>query len=408
MSQHCVIVGTSHAAANLSAQLRNGGWGGRITVVGEEMQLPYHRPPLSKAYLSGEKEAGELLIRPQAFYDKAEVEFRLGQQAVGIERDTKDLLLAGGERLHYDKLALTTGASVRRLRLPGAELDGVFYLRDLADASVIRSHLPGARRAVIIGGGYIGLETAASLRGIGLEVTVLEAMPRILQRVTTEELSAFYTRVHREEGVEIVTEARVDALVGDRRVTAVHLADGRVLDCELVVIGVGVIPHTDLAESAGLEIGNGIVVDEYARTSDHDIVAAGDCTWHYNPLYARWLRLESVQNATDQARCAANTLNGRLQPYAALPWFWSDQFDLKLQIAGLSEGYDRVVLRGSSSEGRSFAAFYLQGDRLLAVDAVNRPKDYMALRKALAGGPLAVDAQQLADESADLSAVLSG
>ena len=403
MSEHCVIVGTSHAAANLCAQLRSGGWAGDITVVGEEMHLPYHRPPLSKAFLSGDKNADDILIRPQAFYEKNDVAFHLGQQAVGIERDSRELLLAGGDRLAYDRLALTTGASVRRLRLPGAELDGVFYLRDLTDASVIRSHVAQSRRAVVIGGGYIGLETAAALRGLGLDVTVLEAAPRILQRVTTEELSAFYTRVHREEGVEIVTDARVDALVGESRVSAVHLGDGRAIDCELVVIGVGVLPHTDLAESAGLEIGDGIVVDEYARTSDPNIVAAGDCTWHFNPLYERWLRLESVQNATDQARCAAATLNGRLQPYASLPWFWSDQFDLKLQIAGLSEGFDRLVLRGSSSEGRSFAAFYLRGDTLLAVDAVNRPQDYMATRKALARGPCAVNAAMLADEAAELA-----
>lgn len=401
--EHCVIVGTSHAAANLCAQLRNGGWEGAITVVGEESHPPYHRPPLSKAFLAGEKSADGILIRPAAFYEKNGVEFVLGQQAVGIDRENRDLLLAGGDRLRYDRLALTTGARVRRLRIDGAELDGVHYLRDLADAEVIRSRIGAGRRAVIIGGGYIGLETAASLRGVGMDVTVLEAAERILQRVTTEELSAFYTRVHREEGVNIVTEARVDSIEGTHSVSAVHLADGTVLPADLVVIGVGVIPHTDLAESAGLNVGNGIVVDEYARTSDPAIVAAGDCTWHHNPLYDRWLRLESVQNATDQARVAANTLNGRLEPYRALPWFWSDQFDLKLQIAGLSEGFDRVVLRGDSSAGRSFAAFYLRGDRLLALDAVNRPKDYMATRKALVNGPLPVDGDRLADESIALA-----
>lgn len=402
----CVVVGASHAAASFCAQLRNGGWDGAITVVSEESHLPYHRPPLSKAFLSGEKDAEDILIRPAAFYEKADVDFMLGQQAVGIDREEKCLLLASGDRLPYDKLALTTGAAVRRLRIDGSELDGVHYLRDLADAQVIRGGVAAGRNAVIIGGGYIGLETAASLRKIGMEVTVLEAMPRILQRVTTPALSAFYARVHQEEGVRIVTGAQVDRLAGDQHVRSVHLADGTELPADLVVIGVGVIPHTDLAESADLEIKNGIVVDEYARTSDHDIVAAGDCTWHYNPLYERWLRLESVQNATDQARTAANTVNGNLQPYSALPWFWSDQFDLKLQIAGLSEGFDQVVVRGDIEQDRSFSAFYFKDERLLAVDAVNRPKDYMATRKALAAGKSASPAQ-LQDDSADLQDMFS-
>jgi 3-phenylpropionate/trans-cinnamate dioxygenase ferredoxin reductase subunit len=400
-SDRCIIVGTSHAAASLCANLRSGGWEGPITLLGEESHLPYHRPPLSKAYLSGEKDIDDILIRPQAFYEKAGVEFMLGQQAVGIDRDEKVLLLATGDRLPYDKLALTTGASVRRLRIDGSELAGVHYFRDLADAEVIRGRAGPGKRAVIIGGGYIGLETAASLRQIGMDVTVLEAMPRILQRITTPALSQFYTRVHEEEGVTIITDARVDRIDGDHEVTAVHLGDGTTLPADLVIIGVGVLPHTDLAESAGLEVSNGIVVDEYARTSDHDIVAAGDCTWHHNPIYDRWLRLESIQNATDQAKTAANTLNGKLEPYRALPWFWSDQYDLKLQIAGLSQGFDRVVLRGDLSTGRSFAAFYFAGDQLLAVDAVNRPKDYMLTRKALTNGQNA-DADKLADEALEL------
>jgi 3-phenylpropionate/trans-cinnamate dioxygenase ferredoxin reductase subunit len=397
----CVVVGASHAAASFCAQLRNGGWDGPVTVISEESHLPYHRPPLSKAYLSGEKEADAIQIRPAAFYEKAEVEFVLGQQAVGIDRDDKYVLLASGDRLPYSKLALTTGAAVRRLRIDGSELDGVHYLRDLADATAIRTGVAEGSHAVIIGGGYIGLETAASLRKAGMQVTVVEAMPRILQRVTTPALSAFYARVHQEEGVRVLTSAQVERLSGERSVECVHLTDGTQLPADLVVVGVGVLPHTDLAESAGLEVGNGIVVDEYARTSDHDIVAAGDCTWHFNPIYQRWLRLESVQNATDQARTAANTVNGKLEPYRALPWFWSDQFDLKLQIAGLSEGFDRVVMRGDCEHGRSFAAFYFTGDRLLAVDAVNRPRDYMATRKALAGG-MTADPAVLADESADL------
>jgi 3-phenylpropionate/trans-cinnamate dioxygenase ferredoxin reductase subunit len=277
----------------------------------------------------------------------------------------------------------------------------VFYLRDLNDVNRIRGFIGHGKSAVIVGGGYIGLETAASMRKLGMNVTVLEALPRVLQRVTAPEVSAFYSRVHGEEGVRIITDAVVEALEGKSAVTAVKLADGTTLNADVVVIGVGVIPETELAEQAGLAVDNGIVVDEFARTSDPDIVAAGDCTNHYNPIYDRRLRLESVQNATDQAKTAANTLCGKLEAYHALPWFWSDQFDLKLQIAGLSQGFDRVVLRGSSTSGRSFAAFYFSGERLLAVDAVNRPKEFMAVRRALAAGH-STDPAKLADESVDI------
>ena len=384
--QHCVIIGGSHAAANLIAPLRNGGWDGRISLVTDESLPPYHRPPLSKDFLSGEKEAGQLLIRPADFYAKAQVEIVSGRRALAIDRARRKISLDDGSELAYDKLALTTGARPRRLSIPGSDLDGVFYLRNLADAEAIRAHAAAGNSAVIIGGGYIGLETAASLRKIGMHVTVLEAMPRILQRVTAPEVSDFYTRVHREEGVTVTTEAQV------------ALADGSTIGAEMVIIGVGVIPEMELAANAGLVVEDGIQVDEYARTSDPNIVAAGDCTWHFNPIYDRWLRLESVQNATEQARIAASTLNGELKPYAALPWFWSDQFDLKLQIAGLSEGYDRLVMRGDPSVGRSFSAFYFNEDRLLAVDAVNRPKEYMATRKALAAGRNG-DPALLADES---------
>jgi 3-phenylpropionate/trans-cinnamate dioxygenase ferredoxin reductase subunit len=230
---------------------------------------------------------------------------------------------------------------------------------------------------------------------------VLEAMPRVLQRVTAEEVSAFYTRIHNEEGINIITDASVQAIHGDHHVESVSLADGNTLKADLVIIGVGVLPETDLAEAAGLEINNGIVVDEYARTSDPDIVAAGDCSFHYNPIYDRHLRLESVQNATDQARVAANTLCGKLEPYRALPWFWSDQFDLKLQIAGLSQGYDQVVIRGQTDTGRSFAAFYFADGKLIAVDAVNRPKEFMLSRRAL-GAQKSADPEKLADESIDI------
>ncbi|MCB1690053.1 MAG: FAD-dependent oxidoreductase [Halioglobus sp.] len=405
-TEHAVIVGASHAAAQLGASLRQGGWQGKISIVGDEAIPPYHRPPLSKAYLAGEKHSDELLIRPAAFYEKSGIDLVLGSRVTEVDRENKKIVLHDGGSIPYGKLALATGARVRKLALPGHDLDGVFYLRDLGDVDRIRSFTGPGKSAVIVGGGYIGLETAASMRKLGMSVTVLEALPRVLQRVTAPEVSGFYSRIHREEGVHIITDAAVEALEGGSSVAGVKLADGTVLDADLVVIGVGVLPCTELAEAAGLAVDNGIVVDEFARTSDPNIVAAGDCTNHYNPLYDIRLRLESVQNATDQAKTAANTLCGKLEAYHTLPWFWSDQYDLKLQIAGLSQGFDSVVLRGASDTGRGFSAFYFSGDRLLAVDAINRPKEFMMVRRALTTG-LSVDAAKLADETIDIQQAFS-
>ncbi len=310
-----------------------------------------------------------------------------------------------GAEVPYTKLALTTGSRVRKINIPGTHLGGVFYLRDLDDVDRIRKYAGKGKKAVIVGGGYIGLETAAALRKLGMEVTVLEALPRVLQRVTAPEISNFYQRVHQEEGVEIFTDTAVEALHGEGDVQSVHCEGGRTLDADLVIIGIGIIPETELAEEAGLEVDNGIVVDEYARTSDHDIVAAGDCTFHYNPIYDRKLRLESVQNAVDQAKVAAATLCGKLEAYNALPWFWSDQYDLKLQIAGLSQGFDQVIVRGDLESARSFAAFYLQNGQLIAVDAVNRPKDFMVSRRAIVN-KISPDPKQLADDSIAIQEVL--
>ncbi len=406
-SEHAIVIGASHAGAQLVTSLRQAGWTGKISMVGEEAIPPYHRPPLSKGYLNGDKHSDEILIRPAAFYEKSDIDLLLGNRVTGIDRENKTITLHDGATIAYTKLALTTGAHVRKLSaLPGHELGGVCYLRDLRDVDNIRCYIGKGKSAVIIGGGYIGLETAASMRKMGMEVTVLEAMPRVLARVTAPEISAFYSRVHGEEGVRIITDAAVEGIEGSNSVEAVKLADGTLIPADVVVIGVGVAPATELAEAAGLEIDNGIVVDEFARTSDPDIVAAGDCTNHFNPIYGRNLRLESVQNATDQAKVAANTLCGKLEAYNALPWFWSDQFDLKLQIAGLSQGFDRVVVRGDTETGRSFAAFYFEGDKLLAVDAINRPKEFMMTRRALSTGQNA-DPDKLADESVEIQQAFS-
>jgi 3-phenylpropionate/trans-cinnamate dioxygenase ferredoxin reductase subunit len=406
MSEHCIIIGASHAAAQLVSSLRQEGWEGKISLIGDEPNLPYHRPPLSKAFFVGEKTEDELLIRAADFYDKNNVDLLLGSRVTKIDRDAKKITLEDGAEIAYTKLALTTGARVRKIPFTGCELAGVFYMRDLNDVKQTHKFTGPGKSAVIIGGGYIGLETAASLRKIGMNVIVIEAMERVLQRVTAPEVSAFYTRVHTEESVDIRTQAGVDAIVGEKHVTGVRLADGTTVPADLVIIGVGVIPNIELAEEAGLTIDNGIAVNEFATTNDPDIVAAGDCTNHYNPIYDRKLRLESVQNATDQAKIAAKSICGKPEVYNALPWFWSDQYDLKLQIAGLSQGFDQVIIRGNSEQGRSFAAFYFSEGRFIAVDAINRPKEFMMSKRALTSGQTA-DPLKLADESIEIKDVFN-
>lgn len=406
MSEHCIIIGASHAAAQLVSSLRQEGWEGKISLIGDEPNLPYHRPPLSKAFFVGEKSEDELLIRAADFYEKNKVDLLLGSRVTKIDRDAKKITLEDGAEISYTKLALTTGARVRKIPFTGSELAGVFYMRDLNDVKQTHKFTAPGKSAVIIGGGYIGLETAASLRKIGMKVTVIEAMSRVLQRVTAPEVSAFYTRVHTEEGVDIRTEAGVDAIVGEKHVEGVRLADGTTVPADLVIIGVGVIPNIELAEAADITIDNGIAVNEFATTNDPDIVAAGDCTNHYNPIYDRKLRLESVQNATDQAKIAAKSICGKPEAYNALPWFWSDQYDLKLQIAGLSQGFDQVIIRGDSEQGRSFAAFYFSEGRFIAVDAINRPKEFMMSKRALTSGQIA-DPLKLADESIEIKDVFN-
>ena len=396
MNETFVIAGASHAAAMLAPGLRQQGWQGRIVVVGAESSIPYHRPPLSKDYLAGEKTLDEILIRPAAVYEKSEVEFILDTTVDAIDRARKTVRLSTRETLPYDKLALTVGSRVREVNLPGVDLDGVFYLRELKDVERIDPFIVPGTNAVIMGGGYIGLETAAVLNRKGLKVTVLERMARVLQRVTAPVVSRFYTRIHQEEGVGIRCGVGVTGFKGDGRVAKVLCSDGSEFVADLVIIGVGILPNTSLAEAAGLTVDNGIVVNAQARTSDPDIFAAGDCTCHHNPIYNRWLRLESVQNATDQSRVVAGAACGKEASYNAVPWFWSEQYDLMLQIAGLSWGHDEIILRGDPENSRSFAAFYLKADKVIAVDAINKPQEFMFSKKLI---PLqkTVDKKRLAD-----------
>lgn len=404
-SGRAIIIGASHAGAQLCASLRQEGWKGEILVIGDESSLPYHRPPLSKTYLSGKSSLDELLIRPLSFYEKHTITFRHAR-VTSINRQARTVTLSDGEEIGYEKLALCLGARPRRLPVEGAELPGVHYLRDAADIEAIRAGLGNARRVAIIGAGYIGLETAASLRALGgVDVTVLETAERVLQRVTAPEVSAFYARVHGEEGVELRTGITVAGIEGDEHVRGVRLADGELVEADLVIVGIGVVPNTELAEAAGLSVDDGILIDGSSLTSDPDIVAAGDCASYFITRYARQLRLESVPSAGEQAKVAAATMCGKTKTISALPWFWSDQYNLKLQIAGLNDGYDSVELRGDPDTGRSFACFYFKDGEMIAADCVNRPKEFMFSRRVI-NERLPIDRTRLADPESSLSELM--
>lgn len=405
MSKILLVIGASHAGVQLVEAARKSGWTDRIVLIGDEGHLPYHRPPLSKDFLQGRKNIGDIPLRAASFYESPGIEVRLGCQVQSIDRIAHNVTLASGEKISYDKLALCTGARVRRLQIKGGELPGVCYLRTAEDVERMRAHIGAERRAVIIGGGYIGLEAAASLRKLGMSVTLLEALPRVLERVTAPISSEFFTRIHTEEGVSICSGAVVQEIVREGERNLVLCADGSKHIADIVVVGIGVIPNTGLVEQCGLEVKNGIVVDAQCRTSDPDIYAAGDCASFYSQLYARWMRLESVQNASDQARVAAAAICDKAISYDSVPWFWSDQYDVKLQIAGVLQGYDNIVVRGDPKAGRSYAAFYFSGDHLLAVDAVNRPAAFMFAKRALTG-KIAIDKKRLADDAVDFKTLL--
>jgi 3-phenylpropionate/trans-cinnamate dioxygenase ferredoxin reductase subunit len=390
-----LIIGGGQAGAQAIDTLRREGFGGRLVLIGDEPQLPYQRPPLSKKFLSGELAAERLPFRHQSFYDEHRIELKLGKQAVRLDSAARQVVLADGESLAYDRLLLCLGAQSRRLTCPGAELAGVHYLRGIADVAPIQGGVKPQARVVIIGGGYIGLETAATCRKLGCEVTVLEMADRIMNRVVAPSVSQYFLQEHRAHGVNILCDMRVIRLEGDGRVERVVCADGSSHAADLVIVGVGAVAETALASEAGLACDNGIVVDEYCRTSDPAIYAAGDCTNHPSLRFGRRVRLESVDNAFEQAKAAALNMLDRPVAHDRVPWFWSDQFDNKLLIVGLSQDYDRQVLRGDPAS-RSFSVCYLKGRELLAVEAVNHSKDYMAARKLIAERT-ALDVERLAD-----------
>lgn len=385
-AQSIVIVGAGQAAAQAVQSLRQGGYAGRITIVGDEPSLPYQRPPLSKAYMKGEFDEERLYFKPGAWYEDQKVEVLLGTHVPRIDRAKKQVQLGHGGHLDYDYLILATGSRPRPLPVPGADLDGIHDLRTLTDVERIRPKMVAGRRIVIIGAGYIGLEAAAVARQMDLDVTVIEMAPRVLARVTSPVISEFYAAEHGRQGVKILTGITLSHLEGaDGHVTAAILGNGTRLPADMVLSGIGILPNEELAKEAGIACSNGILVDRDARTSDPLVFAAGDCAARPLVHYGRSGRLESVHNAIEQGKLAAAAILGQPRPAEDCPWFWSDQYDLKLQIAGLSQGYDTLVIRGDPAS-RKFAVFYLKNGTLIAVDSVNSPPEFLASKKLIMSG----------------------
>lgn len=398
MADDIIIIGAGQAAAQAVQSLRAEGFTGPIKLIGDEPYAPYQRPPLSKKYLAGEIGYDRVELKGQDFYSDSGVETLWQTRVTEIDRRSKRILTGDGRAFEYGKLLIATGSRVREINVPGFDLEGVHYLRNIADVEAIQAHFKPGAKMVVVGGGYIGLEVAAVAAKRGIDVTVLETADRVMARVVDPIVSHFYERVHRAEGVKIETGVTVSGFEGTDKVKAVTSGEGKSFPCDFVVVGIGIIPNTELAVEAGLTVENGIVVDELCRTSDPDICAAGDCTSHPNAVYGRRLRLESVHNAIEQGKTAAATLAGKEKPYNQVPWFWSDQYDLKLQIVGLSAGYTQAVVRGDPEGSRSFAVFYLKDDVLIAVDAVNRAPEFM-MAKILTQKQAVLDPKRIADET---------
>jgi 3-phenylpropionate/trans-cinnamate dioxygenase ferredoxin reductase subunit len=400
-----VIAGAGHAGFQLGASLRQHGYAGRICLINDEAHLPYQRPPLSKAYLKGEGRPDSLMFRPDKFYRDHNIEL-IGDRAVSIDRNSRRLLLASGASLDYGHLVLATGARNRLLDIPNANLGDVRYLRILDESEALRQRIATARHVLVIGAGFIGLEFAATARIKGLEVDVVELGSRVMARAVTAEISDYFQQRHTAAGIRIHLGVQATGIESDgANVTGVSLSDGRHVPADLVVVGVGVLPNVELAQEAGLPVAAGIIVNEQLLTSDPDISAVGDCALFASPRFGGSLRLESVQNATDHARCVAARLTGDAKTYDGLPWFWSDQGDDKLQIAGLTTGYDRVVVRGDRAQ-RSFSAFCYKSGQLVGVESVNRASDHVFGRKIL-GLNRSIEPERAADPSFDLKAALA-
>ena len=397
------IVGTGQAGFQAAASLRQDGFAGRIVMIGDEPVPPYQRPPLSKSYLARESGLDELWLRPATFYTQHQIDLLEGETVTAVDRAERRLRLVSGGQVSWDHLVLATGARFRPLAVPGAELDGVLPLRTLADADILRERLDQAREVVVVGAGFIGLEFASVAIGRGAAVHILEVTPHPMGRVVTATTSRFFTDAHRRWGAKISLGTGVARILGAKgRVAGVETSDGQRLPADLVLLCIGVIPNAELADEAGLAVDNGIVVDEYLTTGDPRIFAIGDCGNFPTPFAVGRVRLESVQNAVDQGRCVAAHIAGKPAVYGKVPWFWSDQGDLKLQIAGITAGHDTSVLRGDPESGH-FSVFCYRGGQLIGVESVNQTADHVVARRLLAGDPK-LTPEQAADESYDLRA----
>ncbi len=402
---HVLIVGSGHAGAQAAIALRQAGFAGIIALVGEEREPPYERPPLSKDYLAGSKEGDSILLRPAAFWDEREVERITGETIVAVDPGSRTVHAASGKSFAYGKLIWAAGGHARQLGCPGSYLPGIHSIRTRGDVDALRAELGGSAHVAIVGGGYIGLEAAAVLRKLGKAVTLVEALPRVLARVAGEPLSAFFETEHRAQGVDLITGAGLEAIEGETRAEALLLSDGRRIAADLVIVGIGLVPSILPLLDAGADGGNGVMVDEFCRTSLTDIYAIGDCALHHSRFApGAPVRIESIQNANDMATTAAKHIAGIEAPYHATPWFWSNQYDLKLQTVGLSTGFDATVVRGDPAT-RSFSVIYLRDGAVIALDCVNRIKDYVQGR-ALVEARAHIPAATLADTDTPLKSML--
>ena len=400
----CIIIGASHAGVQAAVNLRAQGYQDKITLISAEAVMPYQRPPLSKAFLQDTLPEQRLWLRPEAFYQQKDITLMLSTRVNSINADDKHITLSDGQSLSYNTLIIATGASIRRLDVPGAELPQVHYLRDHQDTVGIKSQLDNIEQAVVIGGGYIGLETAASMAKLGKKVTLLINSDRPLAKNTSPTVSNFLTQLHQSHGINIKFNTQVQCIEKLAKGVIVKTNNDESFEADVVIAGIGVIPEQSLAQDCGLTVDNGVCVNEFMQTSNNDIYAIGDCVSFYHPFYKKQVRIESVQNATDQSKTAASAICDKLIPYNAMPWFWSDQFDAKLQIAGLSEGYDDTVIRQESD--KSLAVFYFKSDQLIAVDTINQPKTFMVTRKYLPN-LVELNKQQLADPQVDINHVFN-
>jgi 3-phenylpropionate/trans-cinnamate dioxygenase ferredoxin reductase component len=400
-----VVIGASYAGIQGALSARDAGYAEPITVVADEAWLPYQRPPLSKDFLTELATEESLVLRDKAFFDNKGINLILGVRATEIDRQSRTVLLGGRSALSFDKLLIGTGSHARKLAVPGADLGGVRYLRTMQDAIELKASLRDASEIVVVGGGFIGLEVAASTGKLGKKVTVLESASRLLERAVSPAVSEFLLDMHLQHGVDVRLGETVVSIDGQNgRVTSVSCGNSARIRADLVLVGVGGLPNDQIAKDAGLDCSNGIAVDDHGRSSDPDIFAAGDCATHYNTFAGDWLRLESVQNAQDQAKAAGLAIAGSSGPYGSVPRFWSDQYDAKLQIVGISRNFDDHAIRGSVEDGK-FSVFYYRQGRLIAVDSVNRSGDQMAARRMIAGG-ISPDPDQIRDGSFDFKSLL--